>query len=113
MLLAGKGLGAAARPVVVAREGSAREERFREKGNGLRNKGGDEPRPEARKDDLAKVRPVVAGSRLGKKRAREWSGENPSPKAKHGRKKIGKTIRCDWFPGIYFKFHHFKFFDAD
>jgi len=67
MLLAGKGLGAAARPVVVAREGSAREERFRDKGNGLRNKGGDEPRPEARKDDLAKVRPVVAGSRLGKK----------------------------------------------
>jgi len=74
MLLAGKGLGAAARPVVVAREGSAREERFRDKGNGLRNKGGDEPRPEARKDDLAKVRPVVAGSRLGKK-GRESAAE--------------------------------------
>ena len=93
MLLAGKGLGAAARPVVVAREGSAREERFREKGNGLRNKGGDEPRPEARKDDLAKVRPVVAGSRLGKK-GRESGGEKPKKsKASAGGKKLGKRIR--------------------
>ena len=43
-LIAGKGLGegrtnsAAARPVVAAREGRAREERVREKGKGLRNR---------------------------------------------------------------------------
>ena len=47
-LVAGKGLGedrtngAAARPVVAAREGRARDERVREKGKGLRNRGRDE-----------------------------------------------------------------------
>jgi len=44
-LVAGEGLGedrkngAAARPDVAAREGRAREERVREKGKGLRNRG--------------------------------------------------------------------------
>ena len=47
-LITGKGLGedrtngAAARPVVAAREGRARDERVREKGKGLRNRGRDE-----------------------------------------------------------------------
>jgi hypothetical protein len=45
MLVAGIGLGevvtdgAAARPVVAAREGRSREERVREKGKGLRTRG--------------------------------------------------------------------------